>query len=369
MIWNWQQKDWPNFKYDRALLSNLEERFLYNSGIVLGAERHLSISDKKSLIVKIAGDEALSTSEIEGEYLNRDSLQSSIRNYFGFGIDNRRATPAELGISEMMVDLYNNYEHLLSHESLFKWQRMLMNGRTDLKDIGAYRTHKEPMQVISGKYYNPKVHFEAPPSSTVKKEMDRYIEWYNREIHITHEQPSALTIAGISHLYFECIHPFEDGNGRIGRAIVIKALSQSIGHPSLIALSHIINKKKKLYYDALECNNKNIDITDWLLYFAATVLEAQNYTLTSIEFLIKKAKFYDKFKYKLNARQEKVIQRIFEEGVEGFRGGLSADNYVSITSTSKATATRDLRDLIELKAFAKTGVLKGTRYYINFSES
>jgi Fic family protein len=199
--------------------------------------------------------------------------------------------------------------------------------------------------------------------------MDRYIEWYNRDTNITHQQPSALTIAGISHLYFECIHPFEDGNGRIGRAIVIKALSQSIGNPLLIALSHIINKKKKLYYDALERNNKDIDITDWLLYFAETILEAQNYTLMSIEFLIKKAKFYDKFKYKLNARQEKVIQRIFEEGVDGFRGGLSADNYVSITSTSKATATRDLKELIELKALTKTGLLKGTRYYINFSES
>lgn len=366
MIWNWQQLDWPNFKYDSALLTALEERFLHNSGVVLGAEKHLNPLDKENLIIKLSGEEALSTSEIEGEYLNRDSLQSSIKRYFGFSLDNKKSTPAELGISKLLADLYNNYDQTLSHAALFKWHKMLINNRTDIKDIGKYRTHQEPMQVISGKYYDPKVYFEAPPSVLVKKEMNAYIKWYNSKISLTHKQPSALTIASISHLYFESIHPFEDGNGRIGRAIAIKALSQSIKQPILIALSHIINKQKKLYYDALERNNKNMNITDWLLYFAKTILEAQSYTLASIEFLIKKTKFYDKFKGKLNPRQEKVIHRIFEEGVEGFKGGLSSDNYVSITSTSKATATRDLQDLVEIGAFKKTGVLKGTRYYINF---
>lgn len=162
MIWNWQQKDWPDFKYDKTLLADLEKRFLYNSGVVLGAKQHLSAADKENLVIKISGDEAFSTSEIEGEYLNRDSLQSSIRRYFGFKIDNSKSTPAEIGISEIMVDLYRNYGQLLTNESLFKWHKMLMQGRQDLRNIGKYRTHQEPMQVISGKYYDPKVHFEAP---------------------------------------------------------------------------------------------------------------------------------------------------------------------------------------------------------------
>ncbi|AAY61758.1 hypothetical protein RFEPED_1546 [Rickettsia felis str. Pedreira] len=131
------------------------------------------------------------------------------------------------------------------------------------------------------------------------------------------------------------------------------------------SLSHVINEEKKLYYNALENNNKSLEITDWILYFVETIIKAQDYTLRNIEFLINKTKFYDKFKNILNARQEKVVKRIFEEGVEGFKGGLSAKNYITITKTSKATATRDLQELVEMQAFIKTGELKGTRYSIN----
>ncbi|HJD63174.1 MAG TPA: hypothetical protein LFW14_06480 [Rickettsia endosymbiont of Degeeriella rufa] len=132
----------------------------------------------------------------------------------------------------------------------------------------------------------------------------------------------------------------------------------------LIALSHVINQEKKLYYNALENNNKSLEITDWILYFVKTIIKAQDYTLLNIEFLINKTKFYDKFKNALNTRQEKVIKRILEEGVEGFKGDLSAKNYLNITKTSKATATRDLQELVEVQAFI-IGELKATRYYIN----
>lgn len=361
MIWNWQHKDWPNFKYDQKNISDLEKRFINNSGVLLGATKHLSKSDKDNLVVMLASDEALNSSEIEGEYLNRDSLQSSIKRYFNIAKDNRKASPAENGISELLADMYYSYDQPLSHDCLFRWHEMLMNGRKDLDAIGKYRIHLEPMQVVSGKYHEPTIHFEAPPSDIVPKEMDRFIEWYNN---IT-DSITPLTKAAIAHLYFESIHPFEDGNGRIGRVITIKMLCQNIGKPILIALSHVINQEKKLYYNALENNNKSLEITDWILYFVKTIIKAQDYTLRNIEFLINKTKFYDKFKDTLNTRQEKVVKRIFEEGGEGFKGGLSAKNYLNITKTSKATATRDLQELVEMQAFIKTGELKATRYYIN----
>jgi Fic family protein len=133
---------------------------------------------------------------------------------------------------------------------------------------------------------------------------------------------SALTRAGMAHLHFVCIHPFEDGNGRIGRAIAEKVLSQCLGQPTLIALSHEIQERKKAYYESLEKNNKGNEITDWLVHFAKTILEAQGYTQKLIDFLIKKSQLYEKLRGKMNARQEKVIARLFREGPEGFKGSM-----------------------------------------------
>ena len=361
MVWNWQQKNWPVFEYITASITEGEKEFLHKTGIIFGASKHLSNPDQQNLLITLVSDEALNTSEIEGEYLNRDSLQSSIRRHFGISTDNRKITPAEFGISEMMINLYDTYNKPLTHETLLQWHRMLTNGRRDLRNIGEYRTCKDPMQVVSGKYHDPIVHFEAPPSSVIKKEMERYIYWFNNNTANTH-QP--LTKAAIAHIYFESIHPFEDGNGRIGRALILKSLSQSLNQQIILALSSIINKKKKYYYNALEQNNKGMEITKWLTYFSNTILEAQEYSLNIIEFLIKKTKFYDRYKNLLNSRQEKVINRIFAEGLDGFKGGMSADKYISITKTSKATATRDLVYLSNLGAFNKTGVLKGSRYFL-----
>lgn len=171
-----------------------------------------------------------------------------------------------------------------------------------------------------------------------------------------------LTRAGIAHHYFLSIHPFEDGNGRIGRAIAEKVMSEELGNPTLIALAYTIEANKKAYYDALQKTNTTNEITPWLLYFAETVFEAQQTTMRRIEFIISKAKFYDRFDGQLNNRQRKVIDRIFKAGVEGFDGGLSAKNYITIADTSATTATRDLADLVAKGAFTKTGVLKHTRY-------
>lgn len=365
MTWNWQKSDWPQFSYKKSALADLEARFLRQSGVFLGALKHISTEDKNTLIVDLMSTEALKTSEIEGEILNRDSLQSSIRRNFGLDTKNRKIPPAEQGVAEMMVHLYKTFSKPLSHEQLFTWHKMLMKGRKDLSALGAYRTHADPMQVVSGVIHKPKVHFEVPPSKALKREMTRFIKWFNDTAPEGKNPLPALTRVGIAHLYFVCIHPFEDGNGRIGRAIAEKALSQSLGQPTLIALSHTIQERKKAYYDSLERNNKDNEITDWLSYFANTVLEAQVYTQKLVDFLIEKSKLYDRLRGKLNERQEKVVARMFHEGPEGFKGGLSAEKYLSIAKTSRATATRDLQDLVEMGALVKTGERKYTRYWLN----
>ena len=264
-----------------------------------------------------------------------------------------------------MVDLYNNYQEPLSHKLLYRWHQVLMGLRTDLDDVGRYRNSDEPMQVISGPIHEPKIHFEAPPSSIVLEEMEKFIHWFNDSKPDGINPISCLVRASIAHLYFVSIHPFEDGNGRIARALAEKALAQSVGQPTLIALATIIENNKKAYYQELELASKSNEITRWINYFANTILRAQNYTQIRVEFLIKKAKFYELQKNHLNQRQEKVISRMFQEGPEGFKGGLSADNYLRITKTSRPTATRDLNELVRKNAFIKSGDKKYARYSLN----
>ena len=365
MEWNWQQKNWPNFIYNSNKIKESENFLIYKAGVLFGTFQHLSPESKNQIKIEIISNEALKTSEIEGEYLNRDSLQSSILRQFGLQTDNRKVQPAEKGISELMVDLYNTYDTPLSHELLYCWHKMLVASRVDLSDIGCYRTSNEPMQFISGPIHNPNIHFEAPPSIQMKIEMDGFISWFNNTSPTGKTPLNALVRSAIAHLYFVSIHPFEDGNGRIGRAIAEKALAQCMGHPTLIALATIIEKDKKTYYEELEQANKRIDITNWIEYFAQVILDAQNYTQIRIEFLIKKAKFYETHRHNLNERQEKVIARMFNEGPEGFEGGLSAKNYLSITKTSRPTSTRDLSDLVANNALIRRGEKKYARYYLN----
>ncbi|MCZ6673674.1 MAG: DUF4172 domain-containing protein, partial [Verrucomicrobia bacterium] len=315
MSWNWQRKDWPEFRYDSTGLVELENRFLRESGTLLGAFKHLNSDERQSITIQWISDEALKTSEIEGEILDRESLQSSIRRQLGFQADDKKASLKEKGIAEMMVDLYQNFEVPLSHKTLFQWHWMLLAGSPRIKERGCYRTSADAMQIVSGPIHDPKVHFEAPHSRLVSGEMERFVQWYLN----SKSTLPALTRAGIAHSYFVSVHPFEDGNGRIARAISEKSMAGSIGQPSLVALAQTIEKKRKDYYEALRSINKTNDITTWLHYFAATVLESQKATLDQIEFSIKKAKFYDRFGQRLNDRQAKVIVRIFKEGPGGFK--------------------------------------------------
>jgi Fic family protein len=364
--WNWQQEKWPHFEFNKDALQNSEYQFLQNTGMVLGVLKHIQKDSKNDLLVEILSNEALKTSEIEGEILNRDSVQSSIKKNLGLITEKRKIPAAEYGISEMMVDLYINYNKGLSHKQLFEWHKMITNGRRDLTDIGRYRTHQDPMQIVSGRLDKPKVHFEAPPSNQVPNEMEQFILWFNT-IHSNKGKTEILPLvkAGIAHLYFVSIHPFEDGNGRIGRAIAEKSIALSIQQPTLISLSHTIEANKKNYYHSLEKHNSALEITDWLIYFGQTILDAQQDTLKRIDFLLEKTKFFDRNAHQLNERQLKVIKRLFEEGHKGFKGGLSANNYVKIAKTSASTATRDLKELVEKQILIKTGTLKNTRYALN----
>ncbi len=367
--WNWMHQKWPEFTFDAEALKALELEFSTNTGTVVGVLKHVNEQEQEDFLVNILSNEALKTSEIEGEYLDRDSVQSSIKKNLGLKVADRRIPPAEFGIAEMMVDLYVNYNTPITHEQLFEWHKMITNGRRDLLDIGKYRTHEDPMQVVSGRLDKPTIHFEAPASETMDFEMERFINWFENN-HFTNKNTLLpLAKAAIAHLYFVCIHPFEDGNGRIARAISEKSLALSTGRPALISLSQTIHSAKNNYYDALERNNATLDITDWVVYFGDTIIQAQKNTLGQLDFLIEKTKFFDTHKHHMNDRQLKVVQRLFKAGYTGFIGGLSAENYVKIAKTSASTATRDLKDLIDKAVLLKTGTLKSTRYFLNIKHN
>lgn len=362
MGWNWQQPDWPHFTWDQALLRKAEEEFLVGSGVVLGAVKHLGDEDRNLLTVESISTEALTTSEIEGEILDRASVQSSIRKALGLATDNRRVRPAEAGVAEMMTGLYRFYQEPLEEETLWNWHRQLMKGREDLKNIGRYRRSEEPIQVVSGALHSPVVHFEGPSSKAVPKEMARFVKWFNSTAPSGPQPLPAVARAAIAHLYFESIHPFEDGNGRIGRAISEKALAQGVGQASLTALAETILIRRKAYYAALEAANTSNEITKWLAWFAGIAIEAQRRTAARAEFLIDKTRLLDRLRNKLNERQETALLRILREGPEGFKGGLSAGNYMKITGASPATATRDLADMVEMGALTRSGEKRYARY-------
>jgi len=368
MTWNWQQPDWPNFKWDRSRISGAEEQFLLGAGVVIGTARHLGEEEQSQLLVEQMSGEALTTSAIEGEILNRASVQSSILRQLGLPFpDKRRVKPAEQGIAEMLVDLYRSFSQPLSGKVLFGWHRMVTSGSKDLTAIGRYRTSPEPMQIISGPIGDSTVHFEAPPAKLVPGEMKRFNSWFNRTAPQGKEPLAAITRAGTAHLFFESIHPFEDGNGRIGRAIAEKTLAQSFARPVLVSLATTILARQQNYYRALERASRNNDITEWLVWFAEAVLESQRRSIAQVEFVIAKAKLLDRLRGRINERQQKALVCMFREGPEGFKGGLSAGNYSTITGASPATTTRDLADLTDKGALIRTGEHKHARYSLKLT--
>jgi Fic family protein len=365
MRYSWQQPDWPQFQYALKNIEDLLLSFAEKEGHVSGILKALPEDTQTEAIIDMMVAEAIKTSEIEGEYLSRRDVMSSIKNNLGLNQHPERITDKKAqGAAELMIDVRKSVSETLTEDTLFSWHTMIMRGNTKHK-IGAWRTHEEPMQVVSGAIGKWKVHFEAPPSARVPQEMKQFIQWFNdtqpggpREIR------KSPVRSAIAHLYFETIHPFEDGNGRIGRALSEKALSQGVGRPILLSLSKTIEGHKNAYYDALKEAQKSLKITSWIHYFVSMALDAQMEAGEQIDFTLRKTKFFARFQSQLNDRQLRVIRRILEEGPRGFEGGMSPRKYIVITGTSKPTATRDLQELVEKGVLISLGAGRGRNYHI-----
>lgn len=366
MKYNWQQNDWPDFQYDLSKLEELLFQLAEGQGRLTGMLQGLPDEIREQSIIDVMVSEAVKTSAIEGEYISREDVLSSIRNRLGLNRfpENIKDKRAE-GVARLMVTVREDFAEDLTETMLFAWHHMMMEPYTNINK-GQWRSGGEPMQIISGSVGKEMIHFEAPPSDRVPEEMNRFIKWFNETA------PSQLKFifhapvrAAVAHVYFESIHPFEDGNGRIGRALSEKALSKGAGRPVLISLSNVIESKRQAYYEALKAAQRSNEITPWITYFIHTILEAQQLVIQQISFTITKAHFFDKYADQLNARQEKVLNRMFEAGPDGFEGGMSAKKYVSIAKTSKATATRDLQELVNMDTLMVIGGGRSTRYELN----
>ncbi|MCH9851948.1 MAG: Fic family protein [Alphaproteobacteria bacterium] len=369
MMWNWQQNNWPHFSYEAEKLNQKENEFSFNAGQSFGIFISLGNTDQKHINIQLLESEAYTTSEIEGEILNRDSIQNSIFYHFNLPHFLPHDTPKEYGIASLLIDNYQNYQQPLTKERLCKWHKLIIHNNPNsifqIQTIGDYRIGTQPMQIQSGHLHNPTIHFEAPPSAQVPQEMKNFIDWFNDSAPDGSNPLPALTRASIAHLYYESIHPFEDGNGRIGRALVEKSLAQNLRQPTLIGLSNVIQNHKKQYYQAFENSQTHNNIDKWLDFFSNIILKAQAETIATIQFIARKNNFFIHYHNQLNLRQKKVIERIFKTGINGFKGGLSAKNYQVIAKTPPATATRDLQDLVQKGILTRTGLRKSTRYYLN----
>jgi Fic family protein len=365
MSWNWQQADWPRFEWTERALAKAEALFAEGAGVAIGAAKHLDASDRNSLNVELMSLEAIDTSAIEGESLDRDSLQSSIRRNLGLESDRRRVGPAEAGIAQVMTDLYGHAGAPLTEAVLHRWHQLILNGRTDLTDVGRYRRGGDPMQIVSGPFGRQRIHFEAPAAAQVPAEMAQFWAWLQRTDPTGPSPLPPIARAGIAHIWFESIHPYEDGNGRIGRALSEKLLAQGLPTPVVTGMAGTLLLHRKAYYAALEQGHASLDITDWLAWFAAKAIEAQRRTLQQVEFVLAKARLMDRLRERINSRQEKALLRLFEAGPAGFAGGLSAANYMIITRAPTATTTRDLAGLVALDALSRSGEHKSTRYRLN----
>jgi Fic family protein len=366
MTYNWQQEDWPEFRYELDSLADQMRFFTDDAGRVSGLLEGLSEELGTEAVLDFMIAEAVGSSAIEGEILNREAVMSSIRNHLGLNplplrVDSRMAD----GAGELMVAVRTSFRDALTEDTLFAWHRMLLGSAFGLR-IGGWREGGDPMQVVSGSIDRPTVHFEAPPAERIPDEMARFIGWFNDT---APRGPKAISHpplrASLAHLYFESIHPFEDGNGRIGRALSEKALSQGLDRPVILSLSRSIDAKRKDYYEALKVAQRGNEVTDWVQWFVGVIGQAQRDACDQVRFVLRKSRFFQRYEPELNERQLKIVRRMFQSGAEGFIGGMNARKYVAITGVSKATATRDLQHLAQLGALTLLGGGRSTHYELS----
>ena len=353
----WQHEDWPHFYWDgNTLLWRLGQARKAQGQIIAQAEL-IGLEDHAGFLI----EEAFATSAIEGEKLDRNAIRSSVAKRLGLPT---AGLPAEQravdGLVEMLLDATMDHKKELNAERLHGWQAALFPtgySGTQKIEVGRWRTGNEPMQVVSGPFGNEKVHYQAPPAIHISKEMEYFLGWWQN----TSLQLDGLIRAGIAHFWFVTIHPYDDGNGRIARAICDLALSQDETSPRrLYNLSTQIIKERDAYYNILETSQKgSMDITPWLAWFLDMYTRAIQASESVIEKALTVAKFWQAHRgTDLNERQLKIVKKLLEAEPQGFEGGINNRKYVSITKTSRETAKRDLADL-EAKAILSRNEGKG----------
>jgi Fic family protein len=367
ILWIWQQPDWPHFSWDMEVLQPIIQRIRYKQGLLLGKISVPNSQFSLEATVDILVQNILTSSAIEGEYPHAASVRSSIAKRLGL-TQHQTHSPSKRaeGLAEITLDSIQNVKKPLTLERLFQWHQWLFpEDQFSLIAIQVGRLRgEEPMQIVSGRIDNPKIHYEAPSRERLEKEMKLFIEWFNQSRENASLDP--LIRAAICHLWFEIIHPFEDGNGRIGRALTDLALAQA-NEASIhfYAMSVSILQQRKMYYQALE-ESKSLEITPWITWFLNTLEVSIQSAINHIDLLLFKTKFWQHHQNTtLSDEQRKVLNKLLEDNENNFPQGISASGYQKIAKVSKATATRHLNDLLQKNCIEKLpGGGRNTRYQI-----
>lgn len=369
--WIWQHPDWPAFRYDAAALSPHLARARQGQGRLLGMGRLLDAGLSREAWGHILVAEGLGTGAIEGEHPDPDTVRSSVARHLGLPSAGLPAPPRGVdGLVEVLLDATTGFERPLTVERLCGWQAALFpGGHSGLTPIrtGGLRG-AAPMRVVSGPLGRERVHFEAPPRDRLEPELATFLGWF--------AQPPAghdgLLRAGLAHLWFVTLHPFEDGNGRLARAITDMALCQDENRPArLFSLSARIMAVRDEYYDVLERTQRGgLEVSDWLAWFLEQVAQACGSAEATVGQVMAKARFWlEHQRTDLNERQRKVLNRLLDAGPEGFVGGMNTRKYVSLTRVSRATAYRELADLVAKGCMVPQGSGRGAAYAIRWSDS
>lgn len=351
-IWIWQQKNWPKFYWDDSRIITLLSRVRLLQGKLLGELNTFGFELQNNASLEIITTDVISSSEIEGIILDPARVRSSVASRLGLSTQGL-PTPDHYtdGVVQVMIDAIKNYNEPLTKERLCDWHAALFpTGRSGMYKISVaeYRQGEEPMQIVSGAMGHEKIHYEAPSSSDVPREMNLFLEWINKPCDI-----DPVIKAAIAHLWFVAIHPFDDGNGRLTRTITDMMLSKSDGQRlRFYSMSAEIMRKRNSYYEILQkTTTGDLCITDWLLWFLETMETA---IIRSYDTLLKirhKAIFWqNNSEVTFNERQVKILNRL----LDGFEGKLTTSKYAKICHTSQATALRDIQDLLNRDILIKT---------------
>lgn len=376
----WQHPDWPKLGFDAQALAHDLNQARLQQGRLLGLLDAIGLTEAQDITRELWVQEAVATAAIEGEQLDLAAVRSSVAYRLGLA-DASTGDRHVDGLVDVMQDATDGFASALDGERLCRWQSALFPGGTSgLRRIavGRWRDHVDPMQIVSGRPGQEVVHYTAPASSRVAGEMARFLAWFEatRPAGQRAATLNGIARAAVAHLWFESIHPFEDGNGRLGRAIVDMALAQDAGAPArLFGMSRQLLASRGAYYDALNQAQSGppkgaLDVTPWVQWFVQAFTRSCTQSQAAVKQALDKAAFRQRMSgFVLNARQIKVLNRLLEAGSSefggGFLGGMTAEKYGKISATSKATATRDLAELLQHGLLKVEGAGKATRYAIN----